>query len=246
VYYLDYPQTENGVVLVSYTWGDDADKLLGLDVPTRFEEVLRNINPRFAEYLVPVGGEILSVDWEAELYFYGAFKLQYLGQEPALRAAYYQFLSVLDPMADTGVYLAGDGVSRSGGWTEGAVQTGVNAACAVAKRLGGIWPPDSPLSQDPNLHHYGSYRLAASNSVGLTGLLARHDGVRLAPRGPGAPSPAEEGIFDLLLLSIHIPWLDGFQVIGGEFGTRRCWESLNVSDLEAVHYKCGAPSQRPF
>jgi tryptophan 2-monooxygenase len=159
VYCLDYPQTDNGVVLMSYTWGDDSDKLLGLDVPTRFrkfKEVLGRINPRFAEGPVPVGGEILSIDWEAEPYYYGAFKLQYPGQEPAIHAAYYQFLSVLDPSADAGVYLAGDGVSWSGGWTEGALQTGLNAACAAARRLGGTLPPHSPLTQDPHRHHYGS------------------------------------------------------------------------------------------
>jgi len=159
VYCLDYPQTTNGVVLLSYTWGDDSDKLLGLDVPTRFrkfKQVLKHINPRFTEHLVPVNDEILNTDWAVEPYFYGAFKLQYPGQESALHAAYNQFLSVLDPSMDTGVYLAGDGVSWSGGWTEGALQTGLNAACAVAHRLGGTLPAHSPLSQDPNRYHYGS------------------------------------------------------------------------------------------
>ena len=36
VYALDYPQTENGVVLISYTWGDDSTKLLGLSKEERF------------------------------------------------------------------------------------------------------------------------------------------------------------------------------------------------------------------
>ena len=159
VYCLDYPQTDNGVVLISYTWEDDSSKLLGLDAPVRFEkfkQALGHINPGFAANLVPVGGEILCVDWEAEPYAHGAFKLQYPGQEPAIHAAYYQFLSVLDPSVDTGVYLAGDGVSWSGGWTEGALQTGLNAACAAARRLGGTLPPDSPLTQDPLRYHYGS------------------------------------------------------------------------------------------
>lgn len=159
VYCLDYPQTENGVVLISYTWGDDSSKLLGLDVPTRFQtfkHILNVIHPQFARNLVPVNDEILNIDWEAEPYHYGAFKLQYPGQEPDIHAAYYQFLSVMDPGRDTGLYLAGDSVSWSGGWTEGALQTGLNAACAAAKRLGASLPVDSPLSQNPNLYHYGS------------------------------------------------------------------------------------------
>jgi tryptophan 2-monooxygenase len=95
------------------------------------------------------------VDWEATEHYYGAFKLQLPGQDHLLKTAYYQFLSVLDPNADTGVYLAGDSVSWSGGWTEGALQTGINAACAVAKRLGGTLRESSPLTQNSSLYRYG-------------------------------------------------------------------------------------------
>jgi tryptophan 2-monooxygenase len=156
IYCLDYPQLDTGVVLISYTWGDDSAKLLGLDVPARFQkfkQIIARINPAFAKYLVPVG-PILNVDWEAEPYYYGAFKLQYPGQEPALQAAYYQFLSVTDPAQDNGVYLAGDSVSWSGGWTEGALHTGLNAAAAVIQHVGGTLPPNSPLSQKPDRYHY--------------------------------------------------------------------------------------------
>ena len=82
------------------------------------------------------------------------FKLQLPGQDHLVQAAYYQFLSVLDPATDPGVYLVGDSVSWSGGWVEGALQTGVNAACAVAKRLGGTLSINSPLSQNPKLYNY--------------------------------------------------------------------------------------------
>ncbi|NJO93642.1 MAG: FAD-dependent oxidoreductase, partial [Hydrococcus sp. RM1_1_31] len=38
VYALDYPNTDNGVVLISYTWGDDSSKLLGVqDKMQRFD-----------------------------------------------------------------------------------------------------------------------------------------------------------------------------------------------------------------
>lgn len=160
VFCLDYgPTVENGVVLISYTWGDDSSKLLGLDVPTRFEtfkNVLNVINPQFAQYLVPVNNEILNVDWQAEPYYYGGYKLQCPGQEPYIRAANYQFLDVLNPSADIGIYLAGDSVSWSGGWTEGALQTGLNAAFAAAQRIGGKVVPNSPLTQNPFRYNYGS------------------------------------------------------------------------------------------
>jgi len=159
VYALDYPQTENGVVLISYTWGDDSTKLLGLSKEERFSlfrQAIAHVSPQFATHLVPMNGEILTIDWQTTAYHYGAFKLHYPGQEPHTHTLYSQFLSVLDPARDRGVYLAGDSVSWSGGWIEGALQTGINAACAAAKRIGASVRPHSPLTQDPHRYTYGS------------------------------------------------------------------------------------------
>jgi tryptophan 2-monooxygenase len=109
IYCLDYGSaTLNGVVLISYTWGDDSTKLLAVEKEKRFEifkNTIATINPRFAEHLVPVDGQIFNVDWQLEDYYYGAFKLQYPGQDANLRSAYFQFQSVLDAKADTGLYL---------------------------------------------------------------------------------------------------------------------------------------------
>ncbi len=161
VYCLDYPHTNEGVVLISYTWEDDSTKLLALNPLQRlkkFQEVLRRICPPFAEQLVPVNGArgILNIDWQTSAPFYGAVKVQLPGQESYLHDAYYQFLSALDPASDHGVYLAGDCISWAGQWTEGALQTGINAACAVAKHLDGTLRENSPLTQNPQLYRYGS------------------------------------------------------------------------------------------
>jgi len=155
-YCLDYPQTQNGVVLLSYTWGDDSAKLLALSPVERFnkfKDILGIISPEFAEGLVPVDGvdDIYNVDWEAEPDYFGAFKLQDPGQDADAQSVYFQYLSVLDGN-DRGIYLAGDSVSWAGGWTEGALHTGLNAACAVAHRIGGTkvaskWPLDIDASQ---------------------------------------------------------------------------------------------------
>lgn len=156
VYTLDYPQTDSGVVLISYTWGDDSDKLLALPPAERFQaflNVLQAISPGFAAYLQPVGGQVLNIDWQAAPGYFGAFKLNYPGQEPWLQAAYFQFQTAGTP-GDSGVYLAGDSVSWMGGWTEGALETGLNAAAAVAARLGAQFPHGSPFDQDPNLYQY--------------------------------------------------------------------------------------------
>jgi monoamine oxidase len=75
--------------------------------------------------------EIITVSWEKTPHYHGAFKLNYPGE--------YRHQLVLseqnratDPVWDRGVYLAGDSVSFSGGWVEGALQTGIQAAiCAI-------------------------------------------------------------------------------------------------------------------
>jgi tryptophan 2-monooxygenase len=160
VYALDYPQTKRGIVLVSYTWEDDSSKLLAMNERERFytfKKILDKISPEFSRHLIPLDGEIIMVDWASEPHQYGAFKLQFPGQDQALHDLYYQFLSANKTDAsspDTGVYLAGDSVSWSGGWAEGAAQTAINAACAVAKRLGGTLREHSPLTQNPNFFKY--------------------------------------------------------------------------------------------
>jgi tryptophan 2-monooxygenase len=159
VYCLDYPQTDQGVVLISYTWGDDSAKLLALPPAERFrklKDVIAVIHPKFASYLEPVGGDdqIYNVDWEAMPYYYGAFKLQGPGEDAYVQSVFNQFQVAMDKTNDRGVYLAGDSVSWAGGWTEGALHTGLNAASAAALRLGAKLPSNSPMTIDPNLYDY--------------------------------------------------------------------------------------------
>jgi tryptophan 2-monooxygenase len=157
IYCLDYPQTDNGVVLVSYTWRDDATRLTACPPEQRFEMFLRvieKIDPRFAAELVPEADELVVVDWQSRPYYYGGFKLDQPGQETFVQNVYYQFLDALDASVDTGVYLAGDSVSFAGGWTEGALETGLNAAFAVLARIGVDVGADSPLSQRKDLYDY--------------------------------------------------------------------------------------------
>ena len=175
LYLLDYPKEynpdNNGVVLVSYTWEDDSTKLMGLSPQERlklFQKAIAKVSPDLAQNLVPLNDEILCIDWQAEDYYYGAFKLQYPGQEPNIHAAYYQFLSVLESEKDRGVYLAGDSVSWAGGWTEGAMHTAINAACAAAQRLGATVKENSPLTQEPHLYYYGQRLLRYEKKVGYS------------------------------------------------------------------------------
>ncbi len=163
IYALDYPNTSNGVVAVSYTWEDDSVKLQAMDVAKRFTTLvtaITKIDATWGKSLLPMNAEVFNIDWQSEPYFYGAFKLNLPGQEPGLQAAYYQFLSALTPATDKGVYLAGDGVSYSGGWTEGALQTAINCATAVTSRLGGTLPSYNALAdQSASLYDYGDVKL---------------------------------------------------------------------------------------
>jgi tryptophan 2-monooxygenase len=59
---------------------------------------------------------------------------------------------------DTGVYIAGDCVSWTSGWVEGALTTGLNAAAGVIQSLGGTLNPDAsgrtPLTINANRYRY--------------------------------------------------------------------------------------------
>lgn len=61
----------------------------------------------------------------------------------------------IDILDDKGIYIAGDSVSWSGGWVEGALYTTLNAIYAVGKRFGAEIPPGTPLDQNPDLYYYG-------------------------------------------------------------------------------------------
>ena len=143
------PNTEGkGVVLISYVWGDDSSKLLALDEEERFQQFLlaiKSINPIFAELLEQQVEQTQMIDWENTKHFYGAFKLNYPGQEQDNHAAFFQYQT-----QEQGLFLAGDSVSWAGGWLEGAMPTGVNAACAAAAYVGATVVNNSPLTDIPS------------------------------------------------------------------------------------------------
>lgn len=156
LYCLDYdidktdPTTRKpngmGVVLVSYVWGDDSIKLLALTDDERYAQflsALKDIDPVFSALLESTTLITKSIDWENTTFQYGAFKLNYPGQEQANHDAFFQF------QGEKGLILAGDSVSWAGGWVEGAMTTGVNAACAAALHVGGKLPAVSPISGIP-------------------------------------------------------------------------------------------------
>ncbi len=153
IYCLDYPGSDYGIVLVSYTWGGGSDNLLHLSPKERlneFKKTIAQVSPEFAANLTPVNNEIHCVDWQNQPGHYGAFKLNNPGREASQQAAFYQYQH-----NTSGVVLAGDSISHTAGWVEGALQTGIHAACAAAVHLGGHAAENSPLELNRNKFKYG-------------------------------------------------------------------------------------------
>ncbi|MBW8832724.1 MAG: indoleacetamide hydrolase [Burkholderiales bacterium] len=154
IYCLDYPGSDHGIVLVNYTWGEKSDNLIHLSPEERlneFKKTIAEVSPEFAANLAPVNNEIHCVDWQNQAGHYGAFKLNNPGREASQQAAFYQHQD-----NRSGVVLAGDSISHMGGWVEGALQTGIHAACAIAVHLGGHVAENSPLELNRNKFNYGS------------------------------------------------------------------------------------------
>ena len=159
LYCLDYPGTSYGVVLISYTWGDDSTKYISIKDPQkRLNLLLNSLEPYVPKFTSALLADLKAsytkmVDWQDEPHYYGAFKLNYPGQDVRNKDLYFQFQN----KNNHGVYLAGDSIGWCGGWIEGALQTGVNAASGVVNQLtgGSGLHPNSPYTQSQNLYDYG-------------------------------------------------------------------------------------------
>jgi tryptophan 2-monooxygenase len=167
VYCLDYtPGRPNdpGVVLLSYTWEDDSIKQMAIqDKCARVKRLVADVaqtNASFASHVLPIDNDydqyVQMIDWDLEQHYYGAFKLNFPGNDGWSNQLFFQYLSCKQPEHDKFLYLAGDSLSYTGGWIEGAIQTGVNAACAVIRSLGGsLYTHVNPVdTQNPKAYNY--------------------------------------------------------------------------------------------
>ena len=166
LYNLKYPNDKDiGMVLMSYTWEDDSRMFPGLGPNPqnkkhqhrRLDRVMQDINavwPPMGEFLQDnMIDDISFLDWVAQYGFFGAFKLNHPGQDTFVHKGFYQFQQCKEE-SDPKLYLAGDSFSWNGGWIEGALQSGLNAATAVMHGAG-LRPEKSPVTDlDPNLYKY--------------------------------------------------------------------------------------------
>ena len=89
-------------------------------------------------------GSPVTVSWENEPYFMGAFKANLPGHYRYQRRLFTHFKQDELPEQYRGLFLAGDDISWTAGWAEGAIQTALNAVWGVMHRFGGATDPGNP------------------------------------------------------------------------------------------------------
>lgn len=127
-------------MFLSYTWNDDALKFQG-HVPapeTLCTNLLESIYPKADISGFYAGSDTFAkMSWENEPHYLGAFKMNLPGQYEYQRRIFSQFMQGIEDNAPYGFILAGDDVSWTGGWAEGAVTTAINAVHKAAVLFGG-------------------------------------------------------------------------------------------------------------
>ena len=145
-YLLDHGDEKPGLICLSYTWADDSLKLLPLDATARMEIMLRSLQQIYPD--VDIRSHIIAtpvtVTWEAETAFMGAFKANLPGHYRYQERLFTHFLQDDLPDGQRGLFLAGDDVSWTAGWAEGAVTTALNAVWGVMHHFGGATAPENP------------------------------------------------------------------------------------------------------
>ncbi|MFJ1709110.1 flavin monoamine oxidase family protein [Kitasatospora sp. NPDC088346] len=146
VYLFDEGPDRPGVMCLSYTWNDDSLKLATLSDEERLEVLLTRLSEIYpgVELRRHIIGPPITVTWETEPLFMGAFKANLPGQYRYQRRLFTQFVQDDLPAGQRGFFLAGDDVSWTAGFAEGAVTTALNAVWGVVRHLGGTSDPANP------------------------------------------------------------------------------------------------------
>ena len=145
-YLFDNGPSQPGVICLSYVWEADAAKVLTKSAGERAQlalETLEKIYPD-ANIRSHVIGEPITVSWESDPDFLGAFKGALPGHYRYNRRMYSHFMQSDLPGVQRGMFLAGDDVSWTPGWAEGAVQTALNAVWGIAAQHGAISAAANP------------------------------------------------------------------------------------------------------
>ncbi|WP_340383235.1 NAD(P)/FAD-dependent oxidoreductase [Streptomyces sp. SS7] len=145
-YLLDDGPDRPAVICLSYTWCDDSLKWLPLSANERMEVMLKSLGEIYPKVDIRkhVIGNPVTVSWENEPYFMGAFKANLPGHYRYQRRLFTHFMQDRLPADKRGIFLAGDDISWTAGWAEGAVQTALNAVWGVMHHFGGATDATNP------------------------------------------------------------------------------------------------------
>jgi tryptophan 2-monooxygenase len=144
-YLFDNGDDKPAVICLTYSWMADALKMLPLPIDRRVElslKALQKIYPQ-VDIRQHIIGKPQTISWEADENFLGAFKGALPGHYRYNRRMYTHFMQQNMPAEQRGIFIAGDDVSWTPGWAEGAVQTGLNAVWGILHHLGGSCPTDN-------------------------------------------------------------------------------------------------------
>jgi tryptophan 2-monooxygenase len=145
-YLFDNGADKPGVICLSYSWMSDAMKVLPLSADQRVNLMLGALKAIYPDLDLTrhIIGDPITVSWENDPGFLGAFKGALPGHYRYNRRMYCQFMQEALPPAERGIFLAGDDISWTPAWAEGAVQTALNAVWGIMHHFGGHCDAENP------------------------------------------------------------------------------------------------------
>ena len=149
-YLFDNGPDKPSVICLSYSWMTDALKVLPLPTVKRVDLALNALNKIYPTLDIRghILGDPITVSWEADENFLGAFKGALPGHYRYNHRMFGHFMQGNMPPEQRGIFIAGDGVSWTPAWVEGAVQTSLNAVAGIIHHLGGVSHPENPSPRD--------------------------------------------------------------------------------------------------
>lgn len=145
-YLLDNGPDQPAVILLTYAWSGDAMKVLTKSAGERAELAITTLEQIYPDLDLRshIIGEPITVSWETDPLFLGAFKGARPGHYRYNRRMHSHFMQADFPARHRGIFLAGDDVSWTPGWAEGAVHTALNAVWGIMTHFGGSSHLDNP------------------------------------------------------------------------------------------------------
>lgn len=154
-YLFDLGDDRPGVICLTYSWMSDALKMLPFPVERRVELALASLEKVYPTLDIRghIIGDPITVSWESDPNFLGAFKGALPGHYRYNHRMFGHFMQGGLAPEERGIFLAGDDISWTPAWVEGAVQTALNAVWGIMTHLGGASPRDNPGPGDAWAEH---------------------------------------------------------------------------------------------